>query len=186
MVMLTLGTGIGGGIIIEGKLYAGENHIAGEVGHMVICFEGLPCNCGKQGCFEAYASAKGLVEMAEQAMATDPLTQMRRLRDENGGKITAKLVCDARDAGDPLADRVFERYLDYLACGVNNLIAILQPKTLVLGGGLSGYGEKLLRPLVARVELNLMKSSCQQTKLALASLGNDAGIIGAAMLENND
>ncbi len=182
MVMLTLGTGIGGGIVMDGKLYTGENHIAGEIGHMVIQYGGLPCNCGKCGCFEVYASAVGLIHMAETAMQGERQTQLRQLQQKNAGKLTAKLICDARDEGDSLADRVFEQYLDYLACGINNIIAILQPKLLVIGGGLSGYGEKLMRPLRSRVERDLMKAGCEQTQLVLAELGNDAGLVGAAML----
>lgn len=183
MVMLTLGTGVGGGMVLNGKLYTGENHIAGEIGHMVIQYGGLPCNCGKRGCLETYASATGLIHMAEQAMQRQAGTKMQEMKRQNGGKMTAKMVCDARDAGDAAADAVFTQYVQYLACGINNVIAILQPQKIVLGGGVSGYGEKLLLPLRAQVEKDLMQAACKQSEVVLATLGNDAGIIGAAMLE---
>lgn len=183
MVILTLGTGVGGGIILDGKLYTGENNIAGEIGHMVVEYGGVQCNCGRRGCLETYASASALIRMAWEQLeqgADSVLTQ--RIAD-NGGKLNAKMVCDANDEGDPAAKAAFDRYVAYLACGINNIIAILQPQRIVLGGGVAGYGEKLLAPLCERVQADLMPADCEQGDLALAQLGNDAGIIGAAMLE---
>ncbi|MCB6364741.1 ROK family protein [Intestinibacillus massiliensis] len=182
MVMVTLGTGLGGGLILDGKLYTGANDIAGEIGHMVVHYNGLPCNCGRRGCWEAYSSATGMVRLAEAALAQGGDSLLRGMKAENGGRLMAKMVCDARDAGDSLADGVFQQYVEYFACGLNNMIAILQPEKIVVGGGLAGYGEKLMSPVRALVRRGLMKADCEQAELVLAELGNDAGIIGAAML----
>lgn len=178
MVMVTLGTGIGGGIVLGGKLYTGENDIAGEIGHMVVEYGGLPCNCGRRGCWETYSSATGMINMAKRALESGRPSMLREHE-----KITAKLVCDANDAGDPVASEVFASYVNYLACGINNVIAILQPERIVIGGGVAGYGEKLLIPLRERVTSDLIPADCPQAEITRAQLGNDAGVIGAAMLE---
>lgn len=183
MVMVTLGTGLGGGLILNGKLYTGENDIAGEIGHMVVEYDGWSCNCGRKGCWEAYSSATGMIRLAEAALETGGDSMLRDMKAENGGRLMAKMVCDARDAGDALADAVFQRYVGYFACGLNNVIAMLQPEKIVVGGGLAGYGEKLLAPVRERVARELMKADGKKTALLLAELGNDAGIVGAAMLE---
>lgn len=182
MIMVTLGTGVGGGIILNGKLYTGFNHIAGEIGHMVIVYDGLPCNCGRKGCFETYCSATGLIRSADRALENhvDSILHQRKL--ENNGRLNAKIICDACDAGDTLAMELFHTYLQYLACGINNLINIFQPQKIVFGGGVAGYGEKLLAPLRELVQKELISAPCGQAELVKASLGNDAGIIGAAML----
>lgn len=183
VVMITLGTGVGGGIVIDGKLYTGTNNIAGEIGHMVIVAGGEQCNCGRRGCLERYCSANALVHLVEQAM--DSGTQessLRALRDAKG-KLNGKDVCDARDAGDALADKAFDQYCGYLACGLANLINILQPDCIVVGGGVSGYGEKLLAPVREKVSGEQFKVGDKTTPIMIATLGNDAGLIGAAMLK---
>lgn len=184
VVLVTLGTGVGGGLVIDGKLYTGTNNIAGEVGHMVIVAGGEQCNCGRRGCMERYCAATALIRMANEALdASDEESSLRAVREANG-KLTAKDVCDARDGGDALADRVFDSYCDYLACGLTNLINILQPDCIVLGGGVSGYGEKLLAPLREKIkrEPQFMVNE-KPTPIAIATLGNDAGLIGAALLK---
>lgn len=183
LIMVTLGTGVGGGIILDGKLYSGKDNIAGEIGHMVIDPHGFPCNCGRRGCLETYTSATGMIRLATNALADSDEDSLLRARiADNGGKLTAKMICDARDDGDPLAERVFDDYCDYLACGLTNLINIFQPDAIVLGGGVAGYGEKLLAPLRARVHREQFKIGSHGTELVQATLGNDAGIIGAALL----
>ena len=177
MLMVTLGTGVGGGIIINGQLYTGCNGIAGEIGHMVIRKDGEPCNCGRRGCLEAYASASSLVKFAHRAMDAGRESSLR----ENGPDLNAKHICDAVDAGDALACELFETYCDDLACGLSSFINIFQPECIVLGGGLAGYGEKLLRPLRERIERETFRGD-RNTVLTAASLGNDAGLVGAAML----
>ena len=183
MVMVTLGTGVGGGIVLGGKLYTGENDIAGEIGHMVVEYGGAPCNCGRRGCLETYASATGMIRLAREALEHDTDSVLHARIAANGGALDARMICDARDAGDALAGAVFESYVGYLACGLNNIVNVLQPQRIVLGGGVAGYGEKLLAPLRERVTRELMPADCPQGEVVLAQLGNDAGIIGAAMLE---
>lgn len=177
MLMVTLGTGVGGGIVIDGKLYTGCNNMAGEIGHIVIQKGGEPCGCGRLGCLEAYASASSLVKFAHRAMDAGRESSLR----ENGPDLNAKHICDAVDAGDALACELFEEYCDNLACGLASLINIFQPECIVLGGGLAGYGEKLLRPLRERIERETFRGD-RNTVLTAASLGNDAGLVGAAML----
>ena len=178
MVMVTLGTGVGGGIIIGGKLYTGCNGIAGEVGHMVIRQGGERCGCGRDGCLEAYASAASFVKFAERALAAG----RGSLLQKHAGHLNAKMICDAVDAGDALACELFDEYCVNLSCGLANFINIFQPEAIVLGGGLAGYGEKLLAPLRRLTLPQTFRSDGRNTEIVCASLGNDAGLIGAAML----
>ena len=178
MVMVTLGTGVGGGIIIGGKLYTGCNGIAGELGHMVIRQGGERCGCGRDGCLEAYASAASFVRFAERALAAG----RGSLLQAHAGHLNAKMICDAVDAGDALACELFDEYCVNLSCGLANFINIFQPEAIVLGGGLAGYGEKLLAPLRRLTLPQTFRSDGRNTEIVCASLGNDAGLIGAAML----
>ena len=178
MVMVTLGTGVGGGIIIGGKLYTGCNGIAGEVGHMVIRQGGERCGCGREGCLEAYASAASFVRFAERALAAGRGSMLQA----HAGHLNAKMICDAVDAGDALACELFDEYCVNLSCGLANFINIFQPEAIVLGGGLAGYGEKLLAPLRRLTLPQTFRSDGRNTEIVCASLGNDAGLIGAAML----
>ena len=178
MVMVTLGTGVGGGIIIGGKLYTGCNGIAGEVGHMVIRQGGERCGCGRDGCLEAYASAASFVRFAERALAAGRGSMLQA----HAGHLNAKMICDAVDAGDALACELFDEYCVNLSCGLANFINIFQPEAIVLGGGLAGYGEKLLAPLRRLTLPQTFRSDGRNTEIVCASLGNDAGLIGAAML----
>lgn len=178
MLMVTLGTGVGGGIIIDGKLYTGCNGIAGELGHIVIRQNGEPCNCGRKGCLEAYASAAAFVKFAERALADGRESVLSR----DAGHLNAKMICDAVDAGDALACELFADYCENLSSGLATFINIFQPETIVLGGGLAGYGEKLLEPLRRLTFPQTFRSDARNTEIVCASLGNDAGLIGAAML----
>ena len=178
MVMVTLGTGVGGGIIIGGKLYTGCNGIAGELGHRVVRQGGERCGCGREGCLEAYASAASFVRFAERALAAG----RGSLLQEHAGHLNAKMICDAVDAGDALACELFDEYCVNLSCGLANFINIFQPEAIVLGGGLAGYGEKLLAPLRRLTLPQTFRSDGRNTEIVCASLGNDAGLIGAAML----
>lgn len=178
VIMVTLGTGVGGGIIINGKLYTGFNGIAGELGHIVIRQNGEPCNCGRHGCLEAYAAAASFVRFAERALDEGAESML----SANKGKLNAKMICDAVDAGDSLAKKLFDEYCVNLACGLANFINIFQPDCIVLGGGLAGYGEKLLAPLRKLVTPETYRTQDKNTEIVCASLGNDAGLIGAAML----
>lgn len=168
-IMVTLGTGVGGGIVLDGKLLTGVNGAAGEIGHMVIDHEGIPCQCGRIGCFEQYASASALIRFAKE-----------RNLDVNG----ARDVFDLAKADNIVAAEVLDSYFDYLSTGIANLINIFQPEVIAIGGGIAGQGEELLKPLVKKVESKrYTKYSKKQTVITVAKLGNDAGIIGAASLK---
>lgn len=178
MLMVTLGTGVGGGIIINGQLYTGCNGIAGEIGHMVIRKDGEPCNCGRRGCLEAYCSAASLVRFAERALEDG----RKSVLAVHKGQLNAKQICDAVDAGDALAQELFDEYCGNLANGLASFVNLFQPESIVLGGGLAGYDEKLLEPLRMLTFPQTFRGKDRNTEIVCASLGNDAGLVGAAML----
>ena len=181
-VVITLGTGVGSGIVIDGKIYRGSNYAGGEIGHTVIVIDGLPCTCGRRGCFEAYSSATGLVHMTTQASELNPDSLMTKLIREEG-KVSARTAYKAMKAGDPVGKAVTEQYVKYLSCGIANVINTFQPDILCIGGGVCNEGDNLLIPLKAAVaEQIYSKHSAKNTEIVICSLGNDAGIIGAAML----
>ncbi len=178
-VTVTLGTGIGAGIIIHGS----DQGIAAEAGHMVIAMDGEPCTCGHRGCWEAYASATALIAQTRRAMEENPDSLLWELCGGDLKKVNGKTAFDAKDAGDPTGTAVVERYLDYLACGVANLINLLEPEVLVIGGGISDQGEKILEPLRSRVRKAVfVPRMADRCRIVTAQLGNDAGVIGAAFL----
>ncbi len=186
MVMITLGTGVGGGIIIDGKVHSGFNFAGAELGHSVIVQEnGKPCSCGRRGCFEAYASATGLTNLTREKIeeCRKNGTPTLLFNDADNGRVSARTAFAAMKQGDTPAKEVVDSFISYLACGVSNIINIFQPEMLVIGGGVCNEREYLTAPLSAIVE----KEQCSQigapkTKIAVAELGNDAGIIGAAAL----
>ncbi len=183
VIVITLGTGVGGGIILGGHLYVGANGVAGELGHMVIEREGVPCSCGRRGCYEAYASATALVRMTREAMDAHPESAMHALVAKKNGKVSARVPFDAARAGDAAATAVLDKYLSYLALGISNLINIFQPEVVVIGGGISGEGQKLTDPLTPIVLRECYGNGIvKMPVLKTAILGNDAGIIGAACL----
>lgn len=181
-VCITLGTGVGGGIIVDGKIYAGSNFAGAEIGHTVIEVDGAKCSCGRKGCFEAYSSATGLIRMSKEAMAQFPDSIMNKMADEKG-KVTARTSFDAMRAGDKPAKDVVDKYIKYLAAGITNTINIFQPDVLCIGGGVCNEGDPLLLPVKALVEKeDFASNSAKRTEIVIAKLGNDAGIIGAAFL----
>lgn len=185
-VAITLGTGVGGGIIIDGKIYSGSNYAGAELGHMVIVKGGKECACGRQGCWEAYASATGLINLTKEKILTEKpeFSYMLKLCDNDISNVSGRTAFDAMAAGDPIAKQVVEEYISYLATGVINIINIFQPDVLCVGGGVSNQGENLLAPLRAIVERErYTKHNDKQTVICQCSLGNDAGIIGAAYLD---
>jgi glucokinase len=182
-VCITLGTGVGGGIIIDGKIYSGFNFAGAELGHTVIEVDGVPCTCGRKGCFEAYSSATGLIRMTKEAMEADKSSKMWEMSKEEDGKVTARLAFDAMRAGDKSAKEVVDKYIKYLAIGIANTINIFQPEILCIGGGVCNEGDALLIPLKELVQKEVYsRNSGKNTKIVIAKLGNDAGIIGAAFL----
>lgn len=184
VVMVTLGTGIGGGIILNGKIFAGAFFAGGEIGHHVIAIEnGEPCGCGRTGCWEQYASATALIRQAKKAAAQNPDSALITLaKDQSIDNINAKIVFDAADRGDQIAEKVLDQYFKYIAQGVANMVNILQPEAIVIGGGVSAQKERLTEPVRKYVQDEMFGGLELQTEIKAATLGNDAGIIGAALL----
>lgn len=184
-VAITLGTGVGGGIIVDGKIYSGSNFAGAELGHMVIVKDGKECACGRRGCWEAYASATGLISLTKQKILSEKLeySYMLKLCDGDINKVSGRTAFDGMRDGDTTARAVVEEYISYLACGLVNIINIFQPDILCIGGGISNEGEALLRPLRNIIERErYTKHNDKQTVICKCTLGNDAGIIGAAYL----
>ena len=179
-VLITLGTGVGGGIIIDGKLWRGFNCAGAELGHSTIIMNGKPCTCGKKGCYEAYASVTGLIDQTKEAMAKDPDTLMHKLAAEKG-KINGRTSFDAARAGDKTAIEVRNQYIRYVAEGVGNIINMLQPEVFVIGGGISREGDALLEPLKEIVYATDYNKFMPKTEIRIAKLFGDAGIVGAAL-----
>ncbi|MBN1892415.1 MAG: ROK family protein [Clostridiales bacterium] len=182
-VTITLGTGIGAGIIINHRIYSGFNQAGSEFGHTVIVVGGVPCPCGRKGCFESYASATGLIRMTREAAAADPSSVMNRIIADKNGKISAKTAFEAMREGDKTAIDLVDRYIEYLAEGLANVINAFMPEILVVGGGVCNEGEALLMPLRAKLEgKTFFGPGVRRTEVRLAKLGNGAGIVGAAMM----
>jgi len=177
-LLLTLGTGIGGGWIVNGEICAGHEDLGGEFGHMCVAMDGEKCSCGQRGCWEAYASATALVRQAESAAAARPDSVLAGMLPLDGKKIYA-----AAAGGDKAALAVTEQYAVYLGVGLTGLINLLYPEVVLIGGGLSGAGEALLTPLRAYVADHFFVGDpARMPELRIAALGNNAGIIGAAAL----
>lgn len=182
-LMVTIGTGIGGGIILNGRLWPGINGAAAEFGHMTIRYDGVPCNCGRRGCFEALASANALISQAKEQMTEHPESLLWDLCGGEMEIVEAKTVFDGASAGDETAVALLDVYTTYLAEGITNLINIFQPAVLCIGGGVSKAGDALLLPLRKKVKERIYsKNSKRNTRIALAKLDNDAGVLGAALL----
>ncbi len=181
-VCITLGTGVGSGVVLDGKVYDGFNFAAAEIGHTVIVVDGEPCTCGRHGCWEAYASATALVRQTKAAMQEHPDSQMHNVAREQG-RINGRTAFDAMRLGDAAAKQVVDTYIRYIACGLANVVNIFQPEVLCIGGGICNEGDTLLIPLKEMLEQErYSKYSERQTRLCVATLANDAGIIGAAFL----
>lgn len=184
-VCITLGTGVGGGIIIDGKIYAGSNFAGAEIGHTVISVDGPQCTCGRKGCFEVFSSATGLIRMTKESMAKNPDSSMHKLVAERSGKVSARIAFDAMRMGDAAAKAVVDDYIKYLAAGITNTINTFQPDILCIGGGVCNEGDALLLPVKELVAKEVYtRNSKQNAQIVIAKLGNDAGIIGAAFLGN--
>lgn len=181
-IIITLGTGVGAGIIINGKIFSGSNFAGGEIGHTVIVVDGYECSCGRKGCFEAYSSATGLIRMTKEAAENHPESKICQLVEADG-KISARTAFNAAKMLDDVGQAVVDRYIKHLACGITNTINIFQPDILCIGGGVCNEGDNLLIPLKKEVAKGIYsKNSAKNTEICICSLGNDAGIIGAAML----
>ncbi len=182
-VAVTLGTGIGTGVILNSKLYYGFNSSGGELGHIVIEHNGKPCTCGRRGCFEAYSSASGLIGMTREYMEADPKTIMWELTGGNLDAISTHTAFEGMRAGDETAKKVIDEYIDYLGTGILNIVNALAPEIICIGGGIGNQSEILIPPLSRRLKTESFGRNCEiLTQIVPAELGNDAGIIGAASL----
>lgn len=177
MVMITIGTGIGGGLIINGRLYSGGSGTAGEIGHTVIDPNGPLCSCGRRGCLETMTSATAMIRMAREAIDSGEVSVLSKAEN-----LEARDIIRAAQAGDKVADRIINNAAYYLGLGLGNVINLLNPDTIVVGGGVSRAGEILFAPLRANTALHSLESAGQAVKIVPAELGNDAGCIGAAAL----
>ena len=186
-VMITLGTGVGGGIIIDGKVYTGFNFAGAELGHVVIQLDGRQCSCGRKGCWEAYSSATGLVNITKdyivEARAAGKKTIMDDMIGGDLSKVSARTAFNAMKQGDEVGAAVVDEYISYLSCGIVNMINIFQPNVLSIGGGVCNEGDYLMKPLLEKVwGETYTREGTPRTQILIAKLGNDAGIIGAAVL----
>ena len=182
-VMITLGTGVGGGCIIDRKVYSGFNFCGPELGHIVIVHGGRECSCGRRGCWETYSSATGLIRSTKEKLAETKDTVMWDIIGGDLAKVNGRTAFTAARQGDKAALEVVEEYEKYLADGIVNIINIFQPEVLSIGGGISGEGDYLLKPVLDIVNAeDYARDSTSRTKIKIAELGNNAGIIGAAML----
>ena len=187
-IMITLGTGLGGGIIIDKKIYAGFNGAGGEIGHTVIVKDGKPCSCGRKGCWEAYSSATGLINMTIEAMQKDTEKKSLLWEKAKGGTlegVSGRTAYLAAKEGDELALEVTRNYEEHLASGIATVINIFQPEVFCIGGGVSHEGDRLMEPVKKLVSEQVYTHTIKnlpQTEVKLAELGNNAGIVGAAML----
>lgn len=186
VVMITLGTGVGGGIIIDHKVYSGFNYAGAELGHIVIEYKGRQCSCGRKGCWEAYSSATGLINMTKEKLAECEAKGIPTLMTDivkEEGKVSGKTAFAAMKKGDAPAKEVVDMYIGYLGCGLSNIINIFQPEILVIGGGICNEKHYLTDPLEKIIkEETYGNEAIKPTTLKIAELGNDAGIIGAAVL----
>lgn len=181
-VCITLGTGVGGGIVVDGKIYSGSNFAGAELGHTILQLDGPPCTCGRKGCFEVFSSATGLIRMTKEAMEQHPESIMHQMAEEKG-KVTARTAFDAMRADDAAAAEVVDFYIRCLAAGITNTINIFQPDVLCIGGGVCNEGDALLLPVKELVKQEVYtRNSPKNAEIVIAKLGNDAGIIGAAFL----
>lgn len=183
VVLITLGTGVGSGIVLNGKLFEGYEGAGAELGHEVIRMGGEKCACGRRGCFEAYASATALIRQTRLVMEKDKASALWQLCEGDINNVNGKTAFDGAAAGDKTAKRVVSNYLRYLSEGLANIANTFRPEAILIGGGISAQGENLTKPLQKRLDkLMLGHGRYAPVKIKAASLGNDAGLVGAAML----
>lgn len=183
IVMLTLGTGLGMGFVTGDAVYVGSNGGAGEFGHTIIERNGYPCTCGNKGCIECYTSATALVRMTVEAMEKDKASKMWELCEGDIAKVSAKTAWRARDVGDKSASEVVEMYTDYVSIAIANAVNVLQPETVLIGGGVSNEGENMFKILREKAGKMFFanRTTVVQPSVKKAELGNNAGMVGAAM-----
>ena len=179
VIGVTIGTGIGGGLILGGKLFHGASDVAGEIGHTTIDSTGRRCKCGNYGCLEAYASGPAIAERAREALAGDEASVLTERVNGDLGKLTARLVYDAAKDGDFLARLVVRDTARFLGTGLANLLNIFNPDTIVLAGGVTAAGEALFQPLQAELRRRAFKPAVDACRIVPGTLGDAAGVLGA-------
>lgn len=181
-VLLTLGTGIGAGIIVDGKVYDGAHGIGSEIGHVIVGENYFDCNCGRNGCLETFCSSTAIIKYAQKLIEEGNSSSMEDEIQGDLNKINGKLIFDAARKGDKVANTVINRMVKYLAIGIINTVAILDPEVIVIGGGLSAAGEFLLKPIIKEAKERVYFKGAPIADIVLSEIGNDGGIIGAANL----
>lgn len=183
VVMFTLGTGVGGGVIIDGKLFEGEECRGTELGHVTLVLDGIECTCGRKGCVERYVSATALIEQTKDAMLADKTTSMWTYVNGDINKVNGRTAFECAKNNDYLAIQVIENYVKYLSESIMNMLNVFRPKAFIIGGGISAEGSYLIDKVVSYCEMHEYGyKGAPKTQILKASLGNDAGIIGAAAL----
>lgn len=180
-VAITLGTGVGGGIVLDGKIYRGFNGAGAELGHMTLVHKGEPCTCGNLGCWEAYASVTALIRQTRDAILNHPDSLMAEMVEGNLDRVSGRTSFNAARQGDKAAQMVVDQYIEYVADGLVSVVNVFQPNTVVIGGGISREGDYLLNPIREYVKKYDYNKYMARTQIKTATLFNDAGIIGAAL-----
>ena len=181
-VFVTLGTGVGGGIVVDGKVFSGSNGVGSEIGHMITVAGGELCTCGNRGCWERYASATAIIRMGVESAKKNPDGALAKAVNGKLDDITAKHVIDLAKEGDPDCAEIFDTYVYHLCVGLVSIINFFDPEVIALGGGVSAAGEFLLNAVRKKMPELVFYKTMPYARIELATLGNDAGIIGAAML----
>ena len=185
-VMLTLGTGVGGGIIINKKIYSGHDTMGAELGHTKLVYNGVQCTCGQLGCLESYCSSTALIRRTKESVKANPDSLILEMAGQDINKIDGEMVFESSRKGDSLATALVEEYISYLAAGISTFITIFRPQAIILGGGIAHAGDMLLEPLNKKLyTCTFAAEVIGIPQVIRAELGNDAGIIGAALLEKS-
>ena len=179
-VFMTLGTGVGGGIILGGKVWSGFNGAGAEIGHQTLVFGGERCTCGRRGCLEAYASVTALISQTKAAMEAHPESLMNEWAEKHG-RVSGRTAFECAKAGDAAAIAVKDRYIEYVAEGICSIVNVLQPRVVAIGGGISREGDALLEPIKSYFDENDFNKNLPKSDIRIARLFGDAGIVGAAM-----
>lgn len=175
VVCITIGTGIGGGIVIDGEVYRGANYSAAEIGHMSIEFNGKKCQCGNRGCLELYTSAPALIERYRHKLRGSGLSY-------NSDEIDSEYIFSKADIGEDLALESIDEVCDYLGSGIANILNLINPDIVVIGGGVAEAGDSFIARIAKAVKKRALNANVRNVKIVKALLGNDAGVIGAIML----
>ena len=183
-IMLTLGTGVGGGIVINKKIYAGHDTMGAELGHTKLVYNGVRCTCGQKGCLESYCSSTALIRQAKEAVEKEPDSLIMQMCGHDKDKINGEIVFESSKKGDKVAMELVNDYIGHLAAGLSSFVCIFRPQVIILGGGIAHAGDYLIKPLNEQLHSNYFAADeIGIPKIIRAELGNDAGLIGAAFLE---